>query len=270
MSPAAGNAATAERLRYDSSHWACEEDAAKALDQYLRLGDKVYNQTKFKLFMALAGDVKGKRILDYGGGAGILAIPLAKAGASVVLVDAEANALRTAQLYAAREGVEASIQTIRSLAFPASLTRERFDIVIAKDIVEHVEEDQQFLLDVSRCQDPSGMLILSTQSSQSLNYLIEGTYQKYWRGNRDWRGWDQTHVRFYTPASLRRRLAIADYRPDRWASVFLVPYNLPSWLLLLKADIELPALHYLDLWLGRVFPFNRWGWNIIVRARRKG
>jgi 2-polyprenyl-6-hydroxyphenyl methylase/3-demethylubiquinone-9 3-methyltransferase len=195
---------------------------------------------------------------------------LAKAGADVVLVDAEDNALRTARLYAQREGVSASVRTIQSLAFPSSLNGERFDIVIAKDIVEHVEEDQQFLLDVSRCQAPSGMLILSTQSSLSLNYLIEGTYQKYWRGNRDWRGWDQTHVRFYTPALLRRRLAIADYRPDRWASVFLVPYNLPSWLLLLKANIEVPALHYLDLWLGRAFPFNRWGWNVIVRARRQG
>ena len=138
-----------------------------------------------------------------------------------MLVDAEGNALKTAELYARREGVRDRLRTIQSLAFPPSLRAERFDIVIAKDIVEHMEEDQQFLVDVSRCQDSSGVLILSTQSSQSLNYFIEGSYQKYWRGNRDWRGWDQTHVRFYTPASLRRRLVIADYRANRWASVFL-------------------------------------------------
>ena len=267
MSASANGVAT-DRLRYDGSHWACDADTERALDQYLRLGDKVYNKTKLKLFLALAGDVRGKRVLDYGGGAGILAIPLAKAGATVVLVDAEANALKTAELYARREGVQDRLRTIQSIAFPPSLREERFDLVIAKDIVEHMEEDQQFLIDVSRCQDAHGVLILSTQSSQSLNYLIEGSYQKYWRGNREWRGWDQTHVRFYTPASLRRRLAIANYRANRWASVFLVPYNLPSWLLLLRVNMELPGLHFLDLWLGRVFPFNRWGWNIIVRAGR--
>ena len=260
---------TADRLRYNEAHWACEADAQKALDQYLRLGDRVYNKTKLKLFLGLAGDVNGKRILDYGGGAGILAIPLAKRGANVVVVDAEANALKTAELYARREGVSSKIETVQSLAFPASLTGQRFDIIVAKDVVEHMDEDEPFLLAVSRCQDANGILLLSTQNRQSLNYLIEGSYQKYWLGNRDWRGWDLTHVRFYTSRSLRQRLERAGYQVNRWAGVFLIPYNILSWLTLLRLDVELPVLHHVDEWLGRVFPFNRWGWNIIVRATRK-
>ena len=43
--------AAAERFRHDRSHWACEADAERALDQYLRLGDKVYNKHKLKLFL---------------------------------------------------------------------------------------------------------------------------------------------------------------------------------------------------------------------------
>jgi 2-polyprenyl-6-hydroxyphenyl methylase/3-demethylubiquinone-9 3-methyltransferase len=262
------DSSASERRRYGKSHWARIADESVALDQYLRLGEKVYNKTKFELFSRLAGDVRGKRILDYGGGAGILAIPYAKAGADVCIVDAEANALRTAQFYAAREGVERNVRVICSDTLPAELRDERFDIVIAKDIVEHVEEDDRLLREIGASQAPGGMLILSTQNSRSLTYLIEGSYQRYWRGNKRWLGWDQTHVRFYTPASLRRKLAQAGYRPHRWAGVYIIPYDLLSWLFLLKLRVEVPALHKVDLTLGRWFPLNRLGWNVIVSAIR--
>jgi len=258
-----------KRLRYASTHWSRDDDERKALDQYLHLGDKVYNRTKFRLFSDLIGDVKGKRILDYGGGAGIMAVPYAKAGAEVLLVDAEGNALRTAEYYAKREGVTAHVHTLHSETFPASLKHERFDVVLAKDVVEHIDDDDRFLRDLGDCQLPGGRLILSTQNSHSLNYLIEGSYQRLWRGNKAWMGWDKTHLRFYTPASLRRKLKEAGYSVQHWAGALVVPYDILSWLSLLRKRVELPALHYLDLTLGRHFPLNRFGWNIIVDAVRK-
>lgn len=262
-------ASSNERLRYDSPHWAREEDERVALDQYLRLGDLPFNRTKSQLITSLTGEISGKKVLDYGAGAGIMAIPYAKAGAQVVLVDAEANALRTARYYARREGVEQRIATVNSLSFPPSLKEERFDIILAKDIVEHIEDDDQFLRDLHDCQRRGGILLLSTQNSCSLNYLLEGSYQKYWRGNTAWCGWDQTHLRFYSPASLRRKLAQAGYTVERWRSVFIVPYNILSWLFLLKISIELPVLRYFDLTLGTMFPFDRLGWNILVKASRR-
>ena len=258
-----------ERLQYDKSHWSREEDENKALDQYLGLAEKAFNKTSISLIWALAGNVSGKTVFDYGGGAGIMAIRCAKAGANVVLVDAEANALRTARFYARREGVEEKIRVIQSESVPPALKGDRFDVIFAKDIIEHIQDDQQFLRDLVECQNPGGILLLSTQNSHSLNYLLEGTYQKYWCGNTGWCGWDQTHLRFYTPSSLGQKLEKVGYRVERWASVYLVPYNILSWPFLLKVAIEIPALRYCDLTLGRVFPFNRLGWNIVVRARRE-
>jgi 2-polyprenyl-6-hydroxyphenyl methylase/3-demethylubiquinone-9 3-methyltransferase len=258
-----------ERVRYDSEHWSREDDERKALDQYLRLGELVFNRTAIRLILSMTGDVSGRKVLDYGGGAGIMSIPYAKSGADVVLVDAEANALRTAQFYARREGVAQNIRIVHSESPPPTLKGERFDIILAKDIIEHVREDQQFLHDLYQCQRPGGFLVLSTQNSRSLNYLLEGSYQKYWRHNTDWCGWDQTHLRFYTSTSLKKMLESAGYEVERWASVYLVPYNILSWLFLLKVNIEIPALRYLDLSIGRIFPFDRLGWNIIVRARRR-
>jgi 2-polyprenyl-6-hydroxyphenyl methylase/3-demethylubiquinone-9 3-methyltransferase len=164
--------------------------------------------------------------------------------------------------------VEERIRTLHAPAFPPELRKERFDVVIAKDIVEHVEDDQQLLADLGTCQNPGGLLLVSTQNCRSLNYLVEGSYQKYWCGNEKWCGWDPTHLRFYSPASLTRKLVRAGYRVQRWASVYIVPYNILSWLFLLKLQVELPALHHFDLVLGRVFPFNRMGWKIIVCATR--
>lgn len=258
------------RLTYEDSHWSREQDSAAALDQYLALGQAPVNKTQQQLFLALAGDVRGKRILDYGGGAGFMAIPLALAGAHVTIVDAEANGLKTAHYYARREGVEERISTIHSERVPAEVKGGEFDVVIAKEVVEHIEDDQGFLEDLSACQTRGGTLLLSTQNSCSLNYLIEGSYNKYRAGNPNWCGWDPTHLRFYTPSSLKSKLKQAGYRPRRWASVYIVPYNIVKWITLLKWELEIPALRYVDLTIGRFYPLNRTGWCIIVRAAKDG
>jgi 2-polyprenyl-6-hydroxyphenyl methylase/3-demethylubiquinone-9 3-methyltransferase len=255
-------------LRNNESHWLHEKDESKALKQYLQLGERVYNKTKFTLMRRLTDDVKGKKMLDYGGGAGIMAIPYAQDGAEVILVDAESNALNTAIFYAKKQKVESKIRTIHADVFPENLKKKRFDIVIAKDIIEHIHDDRGFLKDLSDCQDKGGILLLSTQNSFSLNYLLEGSYQKYIRGNKNWCGWDTTHLRFYTRYSLKEKLNLAGYSPQKWASVYIIPYNIFSWFFLLKVNIYASFLHKFDLLFGTIFPFNRLGWNIIVRAKK--
>lgn len=256
------------RLKYGESHWSREGDVEKALEQYLHLGERVFNKTKSVLFNALTKDVEGKTILDYGGGAGIMAIPFALKGANVVIVDAEQNALRTATFYASRLKVGDRVKTIHSEAFPIGLKNEQFDIIIAKDIIEHIEDDQQFLINLSECQNTGGILLLSTQNSFSLNCLIEGGYQKYWCKNSNWFGWDQTHIRFYTSSILKDKLSKAGYKAQRWAGMYIIPYDVLSWLFLLRFKVSLPALRYFDLLFGKMFPFNRLGWSIIVRAEK--
>lgn len=256
------------RLKYDESHWTRERGVEKGLEQYLELAGRAFNRTKSEIFKRLAGDVNGKKILDYGAGAGIMSVPMAEDGARVVMVDAEANALRTARYYAEKRLVADNIRIIHSESLPESLKKERFDVIIAKDVVEHIEDDRKFLRDLARCQKKGGVMLLSTQSKTSLNYLLEGSYQKYRCGNPGWRGWDQTHLRFYTPSMLKERLRNAGYRPVKWAGVYIIPYNILSWLSLCKIDMTLPQLRHFDLLLGRYFPFNRLGWNVIVRAEK--
>jgi 2-polyprenyl-6-hydroxyphenyl methylase/3-demethylubiquinone-9 3-methyltransferase len=259
------------RLRYPETHWAREAPSDDLVDRFVDGYRNVYSRTKVDLFeRALGATLAGRRVLDYGGGAGFMAVLCAEKGAQVTLVDAEPNALATARLLAGRRGVRERLETICAEQFPTELHRRRFDVIILKDVIEHIADDHELLVHLARCQEPGGRLLLSTQNRWSFNYFLEGTYQRWWHGNTRWCGWDPTHLRFYTPVTLKRHLNRAGYRPRQWHGLYVVPYNILSWLTLLKRDIVLESLHKFDLWFGSVFPFNRCGWNVVLAAERQG
>jgi 2-polyprenyl-6-hydroxyphenyl methylase/3-demethylubiquinone-9 3-methyltransferase len=183
-------------------------------------------------------------------------------------VDAEPTALETAQLLATKRNVESRIRTICSEAFPPELVEERFEIVILKDVIEHIPDDQALLCSLAGCQDMGGRLLLSTHNTWSLNYLVEGIYNRWWCGDKNWFGWDPTHLRFYTPRSLKPLLRRAGYVTRRWSGLYLIPYDILSRFLLGKRGIEFDALYKLELWCCHLFPLNRLGWNVVIEGVR--
>ncbi len=139
------------RLRYTEDHWARRAPTDEHLAEYLARAD-TYNLTKVRLFeRRLGDDLAGKRVLDYGGGAGFMAVRCAERGAQVTLVDAEPTALETAKLLATKRGVEDRIRTICSERFPRELFAQRFEVVILKDVVEHIPDDVALLRSLARC-----------------------------------------------------------------------------------------------------------------------
>jgi len=256
------------RKLYPESHWLRSHDPEKALQAYMDQQSKAYSRVKNKYIRDLIGDLEGKHFLDYGCGAGMFVVHAASSGATeVVGVDAESNALETAKYFAQQEGLEHACKFIRSERFPELLGRPRFDVILLKDVVEHVEDDESLLLAARNALVPGGSLVVSTQNSLSLNYLVEGTYQRVIRRNKDWCGWDETHLRFYTPMSLGRKLRRAGFVSFSWRSVYLIPYKLPGLPFSEKEFLRLDVLSGVDGVLGKVFPYNRLGWNVIVRAK---
>ena len=63
-----------------------------------------------------------------------------------------------------------------------------------------------------------------------MNYLLEGFYQKHFLGNENWAGWDETHLRFYTPMGLRRKLETAGFLLKAYRSVSSFPYTFSNKL----------------------------------------
>ncbi|MEW6138514.1 MAG: methyltransferase domain-containing protein [Thermodesulfobacteriota bacterium] len=257
-----------ERKQYSRTHWIRSEDADAALGAYLEQQGKTYSRVKNAFVKELLGDLSGKRFLDYGCGGGLFTVHAAKQGAlEVVCVDALDTALSIARNLANLEGVERQCTFIRSDEFPVLKLRPKFDVVLMKDVIEHVPDDQALLEAAEDSLAPGGLLVLSTQNSLSLNYLLQGTYRRHVRGEKDWCGWDETHLRFYTPMALRKKLHRAGLQTERWRSVYLVPYKLPAPAGSKRQFLRLDALSWLDKTLGRTFPYNRLGWNVIVSAR---
>lgn len=258
-----------ERLRYETTHWAREEDPGRALSAYLEACERPFNRTKINVMGAMLPEaLEGRTVLDYGCGAGYFTVLCAQRGARVVAVDAEAAVLATAAHYARLSGVADRCRFVESGGFLRQAPAETFDIVIAKDVIEHVPDDHGLLAELARRQRPGGRLLVSTQSALSLTFLVEGFFFRVWRGERGWCGWDPTHLRFYTPRSLGRVLRAAGYRPRRRHGFYIVPYRILTYALLFRRWIELPALRYVDLWLGGRFPFNLFGWDVAVLAER--
>ena len=258
---------TGQKKSYPDDHWLKNGDPAKVLEFYMDQQSKAYSRIKNAFIRELAGDLRGKRVLDYGCGAGFFTAYASRQGAAaVVAVDAEETALAAARLLVDQEGVSSAGTFIRSDHFPLLAERTRFDLVLLKDVIEHVDDDESLIAAAAAALIPGGKLVLSTQNALSLNYLIEGSYNRLWLGNRDWMGWDSTHVRFYTPMTLGKKLRRAGLRHFSWRSVYLIPYKLPGLPGSGRQFLRLDALALVDRLLGSIFPYNRLGWNILVRA----
>lgn len=259
---------SSQSREYPSDHWIRSHDVEKALAAYMDQQYKAYSRVKNAFVRELLGDLKGKRFLDYGCGGGMFTVYAAQQGAAeVVAVDALETVLETARYFARIERVEHVCRFVQSEGFPAAFSRSRFDVILIKDVLEHVQDDQALLGAAARALVPGGTLVLSTQNALSLNYLIQGTYRRQLMGDKQWFGWDETHVRFYTPMSLDRKLRQAGFASQAWRSAYIIPYKLPALPGSKRQFLRIDVLSLVDRSLGWIFPYNRLGWNIIVKAQ---
>jgi 2-polyprenyl-6-hydroxyphenyl methylase/3-demethylubiquinone-9 3-methyltransferase len=151
----------------------------------------------------------GLRLLDIGCGGGLLAEPMARLGADVVGVDAAPRNISVAALHAAQS--ELVIDYRHGAAEDLAAAGERFDVVLAMEIIEHVSDPPAFL---AACRDllkPGGLLICSTINRNPKSWLmaIVGAEQVMrWLpvGTHDWR-------KFITPDELAALLRAAGLAP---------------------------------------------------------
>lgn len=140
----------------------------------------------------------GLRFLDIGCGGGILSEPIARLGAAVVGADPAAANVEAASLHAAREGLAIDYRATTAEALADS--GERFDVVLAMEVVEHVADLTLF---VGRCAEmvkPGGLMIVATinRTIKSFALAIVGAeYVLRWlpRGTHQW-------DKFVTPDEL--------------------------------------------------------------------
>jgi 2-polyprenyl-6-hydroxyphenyl methylase/3-demethylubiquinone-9 3-methyltransferase len=102
----------------------------------------------------------GLRVLDIGCGGGLLAEPMARLGATVVGVDPSATNIEVARLHAAASNLDIDYRA--ETAETVAAGGERFDLVLAMEVVEHVADVDLFLTTAASLVKPGGLLLVAT------------------------------------------------------------------------------------------------------------
>lgn len=239
-------------------------DPRMALEAYLESHDNLYDRTKCivlkRLIKRLYPSLSGLNILEVGPGGGIWTTYFLDKGAHVTCVDILPQILEANK----KENPRANI----IIGDAATVTiPKKFDMVFAKDIIEHITLDELFLKNMNQHLNDGGRIIINTQNSWSLNYLIQGGYH-HLRGNHSWYGWDHTHVRFYDFYSLGQKLQKSFFTPEAWFGSYYFPYRLLAEHLHPMLESKIFCLiEYLCL--SDRFPCGIFGWNIGVVAQKK-
>jgi 2-polyprenyl-6-hydroxyphenyl methylase / 3-demethylubiquinone-9 3-methyltransferase len=144
----------------------------------------------------------GKRVLDMGCGAGLLAEPLARMGGSVTGVDAASENIAVARDHAAQSGLAIDYRAGEIDV----VAGERFDLITCLEVVEHVADPASFIAGLATLLAPGGLLILSTPNRTTLSKIaligIGETVGRIPPGTHDW-------DKFLTPEELAGHVVAA-------------------------------------------------------------
>ena len=116
------------------------------------------------------GCLNGLRILDIGCGAGILSEPLARLGADMIGIDPAAENIEAARLHAAESGVAVDYRA--TTAETLAEAGERFDIVLAMEVVEHVVDVPAFVATCAAMVKPGGLLVMATLNRTMKSFAL--------------------------------------------------------------------------------------------------
>jgi SAM-dependent methyltransferase len=133
--------------------------------------------------VALAGQVRGRRVLDAGCGAGAHAAELIARGAAVTGVDLSAGLLGIA-----RERLGPDVPLHRAdLSEPLPLPAGGFDLVLCSLVMHYLAEWEPTLREFHRVLAPGGRVVLSThypvavmRLTEREDYLATFTYTEDW------------------------------------------------------------------------------------------
>jgi 2-polyprenyl-6-hydroxyphenyl methylase/3-demethylubiquinone-9 3-methyltransferase len=163
----------------------------------------------------------GLRVLDIGCGGGILCEPLARMGASVVGADPSPENIAIAQAHAKEH--ELAIDYRATTAEALADAGERFDVVLAMEVVEHVADRDLFIRRCAEMVKPGGLMIASTINRTLKSYvfaIVAAEYILAWlpRGTHQW-------DKLVTPDELEEAMVSAGLRATDGVGVV---YDLPS------------------------------------------
>ena len=130
----------------------------------------------------------GLSILDAGCGGGLISEPLARLGAAVTGIDRDVGTIGYAREHAEQQGLDIDYQISELQALS---TNTGYDVVLALELIEHVEDQCGFVRQLSGLCAPGGLVIVSTLNKTWQSWLlgiVGAEYVLRWvpQGTHDW------------------------------------------------------------------------------------
>lgn len=105
------------------------------------------------------GDIKGKKVLDYGCGNGALSVVLAKMGANVSGFDISEEAVRVSTTMAEYNGVGNVTNFKVASAYDSGFPDQSFDLIIGQAILHHLGDKETLARELNRLLKPGGKAV---------------------------------------------------------------------------------------------------------------
>jgi len=177
--------------------------------------------------------LKGLRMLDIGCGGGILSEPLARLGADMIGVDPAEENVEAARAHAEEQGV--AIDYRAGTAEALAEAGERFDVVLAMEVVEHVADIELFISTCASMVKPGGLMIAATLNRTLKSFalaIVGAEYVLRWlpRGTHQW-------DKFVTPQELESAIENTGLRVIGERGVIYNPFA-DRWQLSSDMDVN--------------------------------
>jgi 2-polyprenyl-6-hydroxyphenyl methylase/3-demethylubiquinone-9 3-methyltransferase len=180
--------------------------------------------------------LEGLSLLDVGCGGGLLSEPMARLDARVTGIDAAGPNIAVAAAHAGESGL--AIDYRHAAVEDLAEAGERFDVVLALEVVEHVADPDLFLAACGQVLKPGGALVLSTLNRTAKAFalaVVGAEYVLRWlpRGTHDWR-------KFMRPSELAAGLRRAGLDVVDLSGLAYNPLN-DKWTLARDLDVNYMA-----------------------------
>jgi len=144
-------------------------------------------------------ELTNKKILDIGCASGYLSQELKQADNYVVGIDISATNL--AKISSAID--KTLVLDIENDAWPESFTKNKFDVIIMAEIIEHLFDQDNLLKKLKQILQSSGFIILTTPNFLTWNNRLRMLFGKY--GDKEIL-YDKSHINLLSYVGLKKKL----------------------------------------------------------------
>ena len=156
----------------------------------------------FKIDKNKKNPLKNLKILDIGCGGGLISEPMTRLGADITAIDASSKNINIAKAHAKKNNLSITYLNTE----PESLrSKNKFDIILNLEVVEHVENLDLYLKSCFDLLKPKGIMFTATLNRTLTSYIkaiVGAEYVLRWLpiGTHDWN-------KFIKPEELEKKLS---------------------------------------------------------------